>query len=88
MVRLVKTAAAAALLVAPSGAAFAQNGGDRMPAGGAFMSSYARPYADSRSPYGGGLRPGTPPLLSQPDATGSLRQPAAAHPSRHGRARR
>ncbi|RVU13851.1 hypothetical protein [Methylobacterium oryzihabitans] len=85
MVRLVKATFVAALVSIP-GAVLAQSGGDRMPAGGAFMSSYARPYDDPRSPYAGVQAP-APAFLAQPEATGSLRERAAPHAARHGRAR-
>ena len=44
---------AVSMLAAP---AFAQNGGDRTPAGGAFMSSYANsPYRSQQAPARDGL---------------------------------
>ncbi|WP_298953652.1 hypothetical protein [uncultured Methylobacterium sp.] len=87
MVRLVKATFVAAALVSSAGAALAQSGGDRMPAGGAFMSSYARPYDDPRAPYGVGAQATSPAFLAQPEATGSLRERAVPHGPRHGRVR-
>ncbi len=86
MVRLVKTTFVAIALAAIPGAVLAQSGGDRMPAGGAFMSSYARPYDDPRSPYAGVQAP-APAVLAQPEATGGLGARAVPRASRHGRTR-
>ncbi|TNC14230.1 hypothetical protein FF100_08625 [Methylobacterium terricola] len=69
---LARAAVAAALAVLPLSAAHA-NGGDREPAGGAFMSSYVtNPYATSRSPAE--ARPlDRPAPFFAPETTGSLR---------------
>ncbi|GJD53498.1 hypothetical protein OPKNFCMD_6274 [Methylobacterium crusticola] len=73
-------AAAAVLAVAlPSTGARAE-GGDRMPAGGAFMSSYVtNPYADTRSPYAQQGQPAPRAPWLAPEATGSLRPHALPH---------
>ncbi len=65
-------AAAAALVALPLSAAHA-NGGDREPAGGAFMSSYVtNPYATTRSPAE--ARPlDRPAPWFAPETTGSVR---------------
>jgi len=71
--RFTKAAAAAAFLaVLPLSAAQA-NGGDREPAGGAFMSSYVtNPYATARSPAE--ARPlDRPAPWFVPETTGSVR---------------
>ncbi|GJD61030.1 hypothetical protein [Methylobacterium frigidaeris] len=81
MTRFVTAAAAAALVALPLVAlpfpAFA-NGGDREPAGGAFMSSYVtNPYATSRSPAEARPldrpAPWLVPDVIGPDTTGSVR---------------
>ena len=65
-------AAASGLLLALATPAFAEHGGDREPAGGAFMSSY------SRGPYGGDGRFAAPQSnlgfgrTDEPTATGSV----------------
>ncbi|AWN45404.1 hypothetical protein DK419_02950 [Methylobacterium terrae] len=68
---------AAALVALPLSAAHA-NGGDREPAGGAFMSSYVtNPYATSRSPAEARPldrpAPWFAPGPAVPETTGSLR---------------
>ncbi|KMO28006.1 hypothetical protein ACQVP2_20640 [Methylobacterium aquaticum] len=72
MIRVVTAAVlVAAPLLALSGPAFA-HGGDREPAGGAFMSSYATtPYASARSPAE--ARPlDRPAPFFVPESTGSV----------------
>ncbi|KMO43424.1 hypothetical protein VQ02_00235 [Methylobacterium variabile] len=72
MIRFVTAAAAAALVVLPL-SAYA-HGGDREPAGGAFMSSYVtNPYAVPRSPAE--ARPLAEPQAPwlAPETTGSVR---------------
>ncbi|MBE7248421.1 MAG: hypothetical protein INR63_26035 [Actinomycetospora chiangmaiensis] len=79
--RFIRAAAAAALVVLPLSAAQA-NGGDRQPAGGAFMSSYVtNPYATARAPEARPLDRPAPWFV--PETTGSLRAlPARPRPRR------
>ncbi len=80
MIRFVTAAASAAVVALPLAAlpvpAFA-NGGDREPAGGAFMSSYVtNPYAAARAPEARPLDRPTPwfvPNAAGPETTGSVR---------------
>jgi hypothetical protein len=72
MVRFLAASAAIALVVLPVTGASA-HGGDRMPAGGAFMSSYGTsPSAQTPWPGYRGM-PADPVSRAAPDSTGSLR---------------
>ena len=71
--RVTMAALAAALVGLPLSAAHA-NGGDRQPAGGAFMSSYVtNPYATSRSPAEARPLDRPTPSWFVPETTGSVR---------------
>lgn len=70
---LVFAALAAAVAAGP---ASAQSGGDREPAGGAFMSSYAgNPQGSAAQPRSSDLAPAR--SAAEPDSTGSLGRPQA-----------
>lgn len=90
MIRFVTAAATAALVASPLivlPLPASAHGGDREPAGGAFMSSYVtNPYATARPPEARPLDRPAPwflPNVAGPETTGSVRAlPARTRPHR------
>lgn len=76
MSRMTIALLSAALAASVAGPAGAQSGGDREPAGGAFMSSYAgNPQPSAATPRSSDLAPA--PSGREPESTGSIGRPQA-----------